>query len=138
MMSKLSRDPSLLACSNKILRFGRKAPTEVVNQRKNIFFIRFHTIGYRFKLLQPIALLFSIGTLKPLVYTLTYCCLQCMKKGFPTIVLTSKIQHMNRINCIDFHRCVSIHVSVLSCIDYLSLSIYQPTLTLQTAIYTIT
>ena len=38
--------------------------------KKNIFFIRFHTIGYRFKLLQPVALLFSTGILKPSVYTL--------------------------------------------------------------------
>ena len=70
MTSKYSRDPSLLACLNN-LRFGIKAPTEVVNQIKNIFFIRFHTIGYKFKLLQPIALLLSTGTLIPPVYSLS-------------------------------------------------------------------
>ena len=41
-----------------------------VNQRKNVFSIRFHSIGYSFMLLQPNALLFSTGTLKPPVYTL--------------------------------------------------------------------
>ena len=71
MTSKSSRDPSLLACSNKIMRFGSKAPMGVVNQRKNIFFSRFHTIGCRFMLLQPINLLFSKSTLKPSVYTLS-------------------------------------------------------------------
>ena len=70
-MSEKSSDPSLLSFLNKILCWGRKAPTGSVNQRKNIFSIRYHTIGYRFELLQAIALLFSSSALKSSVYTLS-------------------------------------------------------------------
>ena len=72
------RQMPLLSCStklhdcNSILPFGSKAPTGAVNQRKNIFFIRYHTIGYRFMLLQPITVQFSKSTLKPSAYTLIF------------------------------------------------------------------
>ena len=86
------------SCSNKILRFGSKAPTEVVNQRKKHIFIRFHTIRYRFKLLQRIALLFSTGTLKPSVYTLSFSGITaksaCNHIGMQNFVADSTVKYM--------------------------------------------